>query len=138
MKLRDTFNAARTGILPRPNALALKALEAAYRDGDEWLDQLMDYLQRNLEFLMDYFRKRIPRIKVIRPEGTYLVWLDCRELSMDAMSLRAFMREEAKVGFDDGYLFGPGGAGFQRINIACPHPTLEEALKRMEKAVNNL
>lgn len=138
MKLRDTFNTARAGILPRPNVLALRALEAAYRDGDEWLEQLLDYLQGNLEFLMGYFMKKIPRVKVIKPEGTYLVWLDCRELGMDAVSLRAFMREKAKVGLDDGYLFGPGGAGFQRINIACPRPTLEEALKRIEAAVNNL
>ena len=138
MKLRDTFNNARAGILPRPNVLALKALEAAYRDGDEWLEQLLDYLQRNLEFLMEYFVKKIPRVKVVRPEGTYLVWLDCRELGMDAMSLGAFMREKAKVGLNDGYLFGPGGAGFQRINIACPRPILEEALRRIEVAVNNL
>ena len=138
MKLRDTFNAARAGILPRPNVFALKALEAAYRDGDDWLAQLLDYLQGNLEFLTEYFTKRIRKIKVIRPEGTYLVWLDCRELGMDAMSLRAIMREKAKVGLDDGYLFGPGGAGFQRINIACPRATLEEALKRIEAAVNHL
>jgi len=138
MKLRDTFNNARAGILPRPNVLALKALEAAYRDGDEWLEQLLEYLQGNLEFLMEYFMKKIPLIKVVKPEGTYLVWLDCRELGMDAMSLGTFMREKAKVGLNDGYLFGPGGAGFQRINIACPRPILEETLKRIEVAVNNL
>jgi cystathionine beta-lyase len=113
-------------------------VEAAYRDGDEWLEQLLDYLQGNLEFLMEYFMKKIPRVKVVRPEGTYLVWLDCRELGMDAMSLGAFMREKAKVGLNDGYLFGPGGAGFQRINIACPRPILEVILKRIEVAVNNL
>jgi len=137
-KLRDTFNNARAGILPRPNVFALKALEVAYRDGDEWLEQLLDYLQGNLEFLMEYFNKRVPRIRVIRPEGTYLVWLDCRQLGMEPMSLRTFIREKARVGLDDGYLFGPSGAGFQRINIACPRATLEEALKRIETAVNNL
>lgn len=137
-KLRDAFNAARAGILPRPNVFALVALEAAYRHGDEWLEQLLGYLQGNLDFLSDYFRKKIPKIKVIRPEGTYLVWLDCRGLGMDPQNLRAFMREKAKVGLDDGYLFGAGGAGFQRINIACPRSTLEEALKRIEKAANNL
>lgn len=137
-KLRNIFNTARSGILPRPDVLALKALEAAYRDGDEWLEQLLDYLQGNLEFLMEYFRKRIPKIKVIRPEGTYLVWLDCRELGMDPMSLQAFTREKAKVGLEDGDLFGPGGAGFQRINIACPRATLEEALKRIEEAIQGL
>jgi len=137
-RLREAFNAARAGILPQPNVFALVALEAAYRHGDGWLAQLLDYLQDNLEFLTEYFRQRIPRIKVIRPEGTYLVWLDCRELGMDEMSLRAFMRERARVGLDDGYLFGPGGEGFQRINIACPRTTLEEALRRIETAVNQM
>jgi len=136
--LRNTFNTTRGGILPRPNAFALKALEAAYREGDEWLEQVLDYLQVNLEFLIDYFRNRIPEIKAIIPEGTYLVWLDCRDLGMESMSLRTFMREKAKVGLDDGYLFGPSGAGFQRINIACPRLTLEEGLRRIEEAVNNL
>ncbi len=81
---------------------------------------------------------RIPRIKAIRPEGTYLAWLDCRELGMAPMSLQTFMRGKAKVWLSDGFLFGPGGEGFQRINIACPHATLEKALKRIEEAVNNL
>jgi cystathionine beta-lyase len=137
-KLRETFIAARTGILPRPNALALVALEAAYRYGDEWLEQLLEYLAGNLEFLMNYCRERIPRIKVIEPEGTYLIWLDCRELGVEPMGLRAFMREKAKVGLEDGHIFGPSGAGFQRMNIACPRSILEEALERIEEAAKNL
>ncbi len=135
-KLRDKFTAARTGIMPRPNIFGLVALEAAYRYGDEWLDQILEYLQGNLDFLLEYFEERIPKIKVIKPEGTYLVWLDCRELGMDAMGLRAFMREKAKVGLDDGHIFGSSGVGFQRMNIACPRATLNEALKRIERAAN--
>jgi cystathionine beta-lyase len=72
---------------------------------------VLDYLQSNLEATLDYFEKRIPQIKVIRPEGTYLLWLDCRELGLDDMALRRFMREKAKVGFDDGFLFGLGDRG---------------------------
>jgi len=134
-QIREKFNAARSGIQSGPNVFGLVALEAAYRHGDEWLEQLLDYLQGNLEFLIEYFQKKIPKIKVIRPEGTYLVWLDCRELGMDTQELRGFIRNKAKVGLDDGFLFGPNGAGFQRINIACPRATLAEALKRIEKAV---
>ena len=134
-KIRGKFNVAQTGIKPDPNIFALVALEAAYRYGDEWLEQLLDYLEGNLEFLMRYFEEKIPSIKVIKPEGTYLAWLDCRELGMDAMSLRSFMREKAMIGLEDGYTFGPGGAGFQRMNIACPRTTLEAALKRLEQAV---
>jgi cystathionine beta-lyase len=95
-------------------------------------------LQTNLDYTMEYFAKNIPKIKVIKPEGTYLVWLDCRALGMDNMTLRAFMREKAKVGFDDGFLFGPGGEGFERLNIACPRSILEEGLRRIAGAVNSL
>jgi cystathionine beta-lyase len=137
-KLRNRFNVASAGIMPLPNIFGLVALEAAYRYGDEWLTQLIDYLQKNLMFLTEYIETRIPRIKVIQPEGTYLVWLDCRDLRMDSMELRRFMREEARVGLDDGFVFGPGGEGFQRMNIACPLTILEEALGRIESAVRTL
>ena len=137
-KLRDDFVNAKAGILPGPNLFGLTALEAAYRLGDEWLEQLLDYLQSNLDYTIEYFERRIPKIKVIRPQGTYLIWLDCRELGMDAMALRSFMREKARVGFDDGFLFGAGGAGFQRMNIACPRTILKEALMRIEATVNSL
>ena len=88
--------------------------------------------------MVSYFENRIPRIKVIQPHGSYLVWLDCRDLNMDDEGLKQFMREKARVGFDDGYLFGQGGSGFERINIACPRAILEEALSRIEKAVKSL
>ena len=88
--------------------------------------------------MLDYFEKRIPRIKIIRPQGTYLIWLDCRELGLDDQSLKKFMCEKAKVGLDDGFVFGEGGSGFERMNIACPRPLLEEALGRIEKAVREL
>ena len=79
--------------------------------------------------------KRIPKIKVMKPEGTYLVWLDCRALGMDARNLKNFMIKKAKVCLDDGPLFGPGGEGFQRLNIACPRALLNQGLQRIEKAV---
>ena len=137
-RLRDDFLNARTGIQPEPNIFGLTALEAAYRFGDEWLEQLLPYLQGNLDFVTEYFEKNIPKIKVIKPKGTYLVWLDCRKLGMDSMALRSFMRGKARVGFDDGLVFGAGGAGFQRMNIACPRAILEEALSRIEAAVSSL
>jgi cystathionine beta-lyase len=137
-KIRDNFNNARAGILPGPNLFGLTGLEAAYRYGDEWLDQILDYLQGNLDLMLQFFEKRIPRIKVIRPQGTYLIWLDCRALGMDDQKLKSFMCQQAKVGFDDGFLFGAEGSGFERMNIACPRSLLEEALRRIEKAVNSL
>jgi cystathionine beta-lyase len=137
-QLRDEFVAARAGALPGPNLFGLTAMEAAYRLGDEWLEQLLECLQGNLDFTIEYFEKKIPEIKAIRPQGTYLVWLDCRGLGKDDAGLRSFMREKAGVGLDDGFLFGAAGSGFQRMNIACPRAILKEALGKIETAVNNL
>lgn len=136
-KLREKFSEARVGV-SSPNLFGFVAMEAAYRYGDEWLEQVLDYLQDNLEFTIEYFEKKIPRIKVIRPQATYLLWLDCRALGMDDVILRSFMREKARVGLDDGFLFGAGGSGFQRMNIACPRGILQEALGRIENAVRSI
>jgi cystathionine beta-lyase len=114
------------------------ALEAAYKQGDEWLTQLLDYLQANVDFTLDYFAKNIPRIKAMKPEATYLIWLDCRLLGMNNKSLKEFFIFKAKVGLNNGPDFGKEGEGFQRINIACPRSIIEEGLKRIETAVNSL
>jgi cystathionine beta-lyase len=137
-KLRDSFNEARSGMVHGPNLFGLVAMEAAYRHGDEWLAQLLDYLQANLDFTLAYFTAKIPKIRPVKPQGTYLLWLDCRPLGLDDEALKNFMREKAKVGLDDGFMFGAGGSGFQRMNIACPRSILAEALGRIEKAANTL
>ncbi len=137
-KLRESFNNIKTSILPGPSLYGLTGLEAAYRYGDEWLEQVLDYLQANLEFTLEYFARNIPLIPVVKPQGTYLLWLDCRKLGMNDLALRTFMRVKARVGLDDGFLFGAAGSGFQRMNIACPRSLLAEALSRIEKAVNDL
>jgi cystathionine beta-lyase len=136
--LRDSFIDQMSGIVPGPNVFGLVAMEAAFLYGDEWLEQLLTYLDGNLKITMEYFSKRIPKIKVIKPQGTYLVWLDCRNLGMDNLTLKSFMRDKARVGFDDGFLFGTAGSGFERMNIACPRILLKEALARIEKTVNSL
>jgi len=120
----------------RSNVFGLVALEAAYNFGENWLEQLLEYLEGNLKYLTNFFKERIPKIKVIKPEGTYLVWLDCRQLALNDLELREFMIEKAKVGLLEGYKFGQGGEGFQRINIGCPRSTLKKSLERIEKAVN--
>ncbi|MEN4018302.1 MAG: PatB family C-S lyase [Methanobacterium sp.] len=137
-KLRKEFLSIQSGIVPDPNLFGYTALEAAYREGDEWLEQVLDYLQGNLDFLIEYFQKKIPDIKVIQPQGTYLIWLDCRELGMDKLTLGSFMQDKARVGLEDGFIFGEAGSGFVRMNIACPRSILEEALGRIERAVNEL
>ena len=122
--------------LVRTNTFGAVATEAAYRDGEEWLEQVLVYLYQNLEFLTQYIGTNIKQLKVVPPEGTYLVWIDCSELGMSSKELEQFMRKQAKVAIDDGYIFGPGGEGFIRINIACTRKNLAEGLRRIESAVN--
>ncbi len=112
--------------------------EVAYNECDYYADQLMVYLEDNLKLTLNYFAEKIPAMKVIQPEGTYLLWLDCRELAMSQKELNAFMLEKAKVGLNDGATFGETGIGFMRMNIACPRVLLKEALERIGKAVNSL
>jgi cystathionine beta-lyase len=116
----------------------LVALETAYNEGEEWLEQLLDYLDDNRQYLEDYVAKHIPQIKVVQPEGTYLIWLDCRALELDKDELQQLTREKARLYLDEGYIFGPEGEGFERINIACPRSILEDALERMKEAVAQL
>jgi cystathionine beta-lyase len=120
------------------NAFGVVAVEAAYNHGEEWLAQALDYLEGNLRYLEDYVSGRIPQITVIRPEGTYLVWIDCRRLELDKDGLKRLMLTEARVYLDEGFLFGPEGEGFERINIACPRSILVEALERIGNAIARL
>jgi cysteine-S-conjugate beta-lyase len=137
-KLRDAFANTRMGILPGPNLFGYVAIEAAYRYGDDWLEQVLDYLQGNLDFMKAFITERIPRINLIELQGTYLAWIDCRKLGLDNRSLKNLMKDKAKIGLDDGFMFGDSGSGFQRMNIACPRSILEAALVRIETAVNSL
>jgi cystathionine beta-lyase len=135
--MRAAFKAAleRSGIY-EPNAFGVAALTAAYSRGEEWLEALLAYIGENLEFLAGFVDERLPGIRVIEPEATYLAWLDCRGLGMDRRELRRFMREKARVAFDEGYIFGsPEGDGFERVNMACPRSVLKEGLERIEKAI---
>jgi len=136
--LRNTFADYMDKLhLIRPNIFGQTATEAAYTYGDEWLLQLRAYLEDNLNFMMDFIAAHVPEIKVMKPQATYLVFLDCKSLGLGNQELRSFMLQKAKVAMDDGFVFGPGGEGYVRINIACPRALLEDALKRIEKAVKN-
>jgi cystathionine beta-lyase len=110
------------------------ASQAAYTYGDEWVDELMAYLSVNLDILEDYLQQQIPQIKMLRPEATFLVWLDCRELGMDDITLNNFFLEKARLGLNRGEMFGPGGSGFMRMNIGCTKATLNKALECLKEA----
>ncbi|QKS48736.1 pyridoxal phosphate-dependent aminotransferase (plasmid) [Paenibacillus cellulosilyticus] len=113
----------------------LTAVETSYNHGDEWLDQLMVYLEGNLNTLLDFVAKRLPQIKAMRPEGTYMVWLDCRAISEDPKVLKKLMFEEAGIAFSEGSVFGKQGEGYLRVNIACPRSILVQALERFAEAI---
>jgi cystathionine beta-lyase len=138
-KLRDRFNHMMDRIhIANGNLFGTVALEAAYTYGEEWLDQLIQYLKGNLEFLTQNIEENIPPIKVIQPEGTYLAWLDCRDLPLQDDQVHQFMIENAGIAFNDGASFGENGKGFQRLNFGCPKATLERALEKMKNAVDYL
>jgi len=111
------------------------ALKAAYKDGDKWLDQLLEYVWENVCFVDDYLKKNIPQIKAIIPESTYMIWLDCRELGFSGDELKNFFISKAKVGFNDGRVFGTGGEDFMRINVACPKSVVKQALDNIKNAL---
>lgn len=117
------------------NLFGMVASEAAYTHGEEWLNQMLIYVKGNIDFMEEYISKNIPKVKMIRPEATYMVWLDFRELAMDNDTLKQFIIERAGLGLNDGPVFGPGGEGFQRINLACPRAYVEEAMNRLENAI---
>jgi cystathionine beta-lyase len=110
------------------------ASEEAYTHGDIYVDELMDYLAKNVETLEKFVNENLPKIKVIRPESTFLVWLDCTEMGMNDKDLNEFFLHKAKVGFNPGIMFGPGGEGFMRMNIGCPVSTLIQGLMRIREA----
>lgn len=117
------------------NIMGIVACQAAYAYGGEWLDELKAYLEGNLVFVREFLKEKLPQIRWIEPQGTYLIWLDCRALGYSTRELSRFMRDKAKLWLDDGYVFGKGGEGFERINIACPRSVLKEALDRIYRAV---
>ena len=124
---------ARTGT-GQLGAMGLVACRAAYEGGGEWLDALKTYLVDNLAYVRGFLRERLRQVRLVEPEGTYLIWLDFRGLGLSTEELERFIVEKARLWLDGGTMFGPSGAGFQRVNIACPRSVLAEAMERLEKA----
>ncbi len=134
-ELRQRFQAARQSLVPWVNLMGLTAMQAAYRDGQAWLDELLVYLEANRDFVDDFVRSELPGLSMAKPEGTYLAWIDCRGANLE--NPYEFFLDKAKVALSNGTIYGTGGQGFVRLNFGCPRATLEEALKRMKKALTN-
>lgn len=120
------------------NALGLTACEAAYRYGEDWHDQLMEYLKENIRFVRNYLETNLTQIKLIEPDGTYLIWLDFRGLELSEQEREELIVKKAGLWLDSGAMFGPIGEGFERINIACPRSLIIEALDKLRAAIKNL
>jgi cystathionine beta-lyase len=128
-KLNQLFGVSTFGAL---------ALQTAYEQGEEWLEQLLAYLEANCVFLQAYVAQHLPQLCVIHPEALYLIWIDCRALGLDPQGLKRLLYNEANVYLEQGSTYGPEGDGFVRINIACPRTILEMALARIQVAVDRL
>jgi len=117
-----------------PNSFAPVALEAAYNQSESWLDDVLEYISHNYRYLKSFLSRHLPQVRVIEPDGTFLVWIDFRQLGLDYKELENVMIHKAKLALDEGYIFGEEGRGFERVNIACPRSILHEALVRLSVA----
>jgi cystathionine beta-lyase len=134
--LRDRFarTIKRNGVA-LANPFGIVATEAAYNHGEAWLAGVMAYIEDNYRFMKSYLAEHLPQLKISHQEGTYLVWVDFRELGMDPATRKQLIMEQARVNLDEGELFGPEGEGFERFNIACPRSTLEAVLDRIKTTI---
>lgn len=124
--------------LDTAHLFATTAVAVAYNEGDEWLAQMLQYVEENIAFLDKYLKENMPKISFIRPQASYLVFLDARELGMPQERLVEFFLKEAKVAMNDGTMFGQEGAGFMRMNLGCPRATLQQALEQIKAAYDRL
>ena len=121
----------------QPNALGMFAAQAAYEKGLPWLEALRDYLEQNYQKTKAFLEKELPKVQLIEPEGTYLLWLDFRAYGLSAKELDDIIVHEANLWLDSGHIFGKDGEGFERLNIACPWATLEQGLKQLARTFKN-
>ena len=121
--------------LTMSNVFGIIGSEAAYNTGEEWLEELIVYIEGNKKLIQEFMTEKFPMIKIIDSEATYLLWVDFRGLDMEKEELEKFLKEEAKLWLNDGTIYGDEGCGFERINLACPRTILEKGLKQLEDAL---
>lgn len=137
--LRDLYKGTidRAGY-SHPNMMGLAATKAAYEKGTAWFDDLLFYLGENINYMREFINEHMPRIRMIEPEGTYLIWVDMRDLGLNDAQRDEFIEGKAKLWLNKGSIFGKAGSGFERFNIACPKATVKEAMERLKKAYDEL
>ena len=124
--------------LANGNIFAYFAARAAYQNGTEWLKQMIDYIQGNMEYVVDFLHQHVPQIKPMIPQASFLIWLDCSGMNMNSNEIQDFMVKKAKLGLNKGITFGPGGERHLRLNIGCPRSVLNEALSLLKKAMDEI
>jgi len=134
-ELRKRYLQSRKGLVPWVNGLGLLAAQVAYQQGQEWLDQLLQYLESNRDYLYHYVQDNLPGIEMGLPQATYMAWLGCRKSNLSGNPYQDCL-EHGRVAFNDGKKFGRGGEGFLRLNFGCPHPLLVEGLERLRQALD--
>ncbi|MCF2580775.1 MalY/PatB family protein [Bacteroides caecigallinarum] len=126
------------GELNAGHVFAFPAVEAAYSNGTEWLDQCLDYIQGNIDYVDSFLKENAPKIKAIRPMASYLIWLDCRELGLNHEELNSFFVDKAGLALNDGEMFGREGAGFMRMNVGTQRSVVELAMNQLAEAYKTL
>lgn len=121
-----------------PSIFSPIATIAAFREGEEWRKQMVRYIESNTDYVIEFCKERIPQIKPLRPQASFLIWLDCRGLGLDREALNKLFIEKAGLALNDGEMFNPGGKGFMRLNIGTSRAVLQEAMERLEAAVKGL
>ena len=136
-ELAVSFKRVKRGIISGPDLLALTAARAAYKEGDAWLEELLIYLQGNRDWLAEVLPEKLPGVRYCKPEGTFLAWLDWREVGLEG-NPQQFLLNEARVGLNDGLEYGPDGEGFVRLNFGTQRAILREAVERMSAALKRI
>lgn len=138
-EIRNKFyNWLNANELDDPPLFSTIAAEAAYRHGREWLEQMLAYVERNIDYVIDFCAREMPGIRPLRPQASFLVWLDCRELGLSQPRLVEFFVDGARLALNDGAMFGPGGEGHMRLNVGTPRKVLAEALESLRAALVQL
>lgn len=118
------------------NTFGIIGMETAYRHGEQWLEEILNYLQENVTVTKEFIEEHLPQLQVVEAEGTYLLWIDCTKLNLSDDELKSRLLEKGKLALEPGTKYGPGGEGFVRMNIACPRETLMDGLERLKTALN--
>lgn len=120
------------------NPFSMDAVIAAYGQSEDWLDACIAYFEANYRFMAEALAERVPQVSLVKPEGTYMVWMDCRRLGLSDEALEDLMLNKCGLYLNEGYTFGPGGSGFERFNLACPRSIVERAVDRLDREINVL